>query len=172
MIDFSIQALIAPVVPPVERYFDKVTNFIMLKNPKLDREQVDHDVKVLMFNATTALIASAVSSAYFRRIALVTAVALIILFYLVRRIIDETFHPQKAPSETPTIMGQVREMGQSLLPKRGLQIPIAVQPKSLKEKFQEFFRQGDDIVIGRIVLLKTTHYPMPTVISMFLTRRS
>ena len=67
--DFSIQALIAPFVPPVERYFDKVTNFIMSKKiPNLNREKVDHDVKVLMFNATTALIASAVSSAYFRRI--------------------------------------------------------------------------------------------------------
>lgn len=172
MVDFSIKALTAPFVPHVERYFDKTTLFIISKNPKLDHEQVDHDVKVLMFNATTALMASVVSSAYFRRIALVTAAALIVLFYLVRRIIDVTFYPPKLPSETSTTMQQVQAMGQSLLPKRGLQIPIIPQPKSLKEKFQDFFRQGDAIVIGNVVLLKMTYYPMPTVIGMFLTRRS
>ncbi len=171
--DFSIQALTAPFVPRVERYFNKTTTFIISQNPELDREQVDHDVKVLMFNATTAVMATAVSSAYFRRIAVVTAVAFIILIYLVRRIIDETFHPPKPlrpPSETSTTLQQVREMGQSLIPKRRLQIPTAIQPKSLKEKFQDFFRQGDAIVIGNVVLLKMPYYPMRTVISMLLTR--
>jgi hypothetical protein len=167
--DFSIKALTAPFVQPVQRYFDKTTNFITSKNRDLAPDKVDHDVKVLMFNAATVLIANTISIAYFRKIALVTAVALVALFYLVRRVIDET--PKRPPSETSTTLNEVVAKGWSLVSKRTVQIPIVSQRKPLKERFQEFFRQDDAIVIGNVVLLKLTHYPMPTVIGMFLTRR-
>jgi energy-converting hydrogenase Eha subunit E len=166
--DFSIKALTAPFVPPVQRYFDKTTKFIISKNPALVPEQVDHDVKVLMFNAATALIVSTVSLAYFRTIALVTAVALVVIFYLVRRIIDET--PKRLPSETSSTLQDVVAKGWSLMPKRAVQIPVATQSKPLKERFQEFFRQDDAIVIGHVIVFKLTHYPMPTIIGMLLTR--
>src|ERR1700733_6985291 len=97
MADFSIKALTAPFVPPVKDYLDKTAKFITSKDPSLDPDQVNHDVKVLMFNAATALIVSTVSLAYFKMIALVTAVALVVIFYLVRRIVDETFYPPKPP---------------------------------------------------------------------------
>jgi hypothetical protein len=172
VVDFSIKALTAPFVPPVRRYFDKTTKFIISKDPALALDQVNHDVKVLMFNAATALIVSTATLAYFRKIAVVMAVALVVLFYLVRRVIDETFHPPKAPSETSTTLQEVMSIGLSLIPKRTVQIQAAPQPKPLKEKFKEFFIQDDAIGIWNVVLLKITHYPMPTVIGMFLTRRS
>lgn len=168
MVGFSITALTAPFVPPVQQYFDKTTKFITSKNPDLAPDKVDHDVKVLMFNAATALIVSTVSLAYFRTITVVTAVGLIVLFYLARRVIDET--PKRLPSEASTTLQEVQKVGLSLTPKRILRVPIATQRKPLKEMFLEFFRQGDAIAIGNVVLLKITHYPMPTVIGMLLTR--
>ncbi|HEY5236167.1 MAG TPA: hypothetical protein VIJ14_08320 [Rhabdochlamydiaceae bacterium] len=170
MVDFSIKALTAPFVPPVQRYLDKTAKFITYKNRALDPDQVNHDVKVLMFNAATALIVSTVSMAYFKMIALVTAVALVVIFYLVRRIIDETFLPPKPPSETAGTLQSVLAIGRSLLPERKLPAPVAPQSKPLKEMVKEFFSQGDAIVISSVVLFKMTHYPTPTVIKMFLTR--
>jgi hypothetical protein len=108
--------------------------------------------------------------AYFRIIALVTSVALVILFYLVRRIIDATFLPPKPPNEASTTLQEVLVMGHSLAPEPKLQIPIVPQHKPLIEMFQEFFKQDDAIVIRHMVLFKITHYPMSTVIGMLLTR--
>jgi hypothetical protein len=170
MVDFSIKALTTPFVPPVKQYLDKTAKFITDKNRALDPDQVNHDVKVLMFNAATALIVSTVSMAYFKMIALVTAVALVVIFYLVRRIIDETFSPPKLPSETATTLQSVVALGRSLAPGRKLPTPIAPQSKPLKEMVKEFFSQGDAVVISSVVLFKMTHYPTPTVIKMFLTR--
>ncbi len=175
MIDFSIKAVIAPFVPPVKQYLDKTANFIISQNPTLDRDQVNHDVKVLMFNAATALIVSTVFMAYFRTITLVAAVALAVIFYLVRRIIDETFSPTNPPGppgppSEANIFQAVLAMGRSLVRERGLPAPVAPQSKPLKEMIQEFFRQGDAVVISSVVLFKITYNPTQAVIGMFLTR--
>jgi hypothetical protein len=173
MIDFSIKAVTAPFVPPVQRYLDKTATFIKSKNPALDADQVNHDVKVLMFNAATALIVSTVFMAYFRTIALVTAVALVVIFYLVRRIIDETFTPPKPPgppSEAANFFQEMLARVRPYAPERILQVPIAPQSKPLKEMIQEFFSQGDAVVISSVVLFKITYNPTQAVIGMFLTR--
>ncbi len=125
MVDFSINALTAPFVPPVARYFDKTTKFIISKHPelKLNPDQVNHDLKVVMFNAATALLVSTLAMAYFKTIALVTAVALTILFYLVRRIVQESIFPPKPPSETTTVLQDALTIGRSMLPARRLPAP-------------------------------------------------
>jgi hypothetical protein len=171
MVDFSIKALTAPCVPPVQEYFKKTTTFIIKKYPelKLDFDKVDHDLKVVMFNAATALLVSTLAMAYFKTIALVTAVALTVLFYLVRRIVQESIFPPKPPSETTITLQDVVQKGLSLLPARRLPAPSPPH-KSIRERVKETFYHGDDIGWGPLVILKTTYYPMPIVIRIFLTR--
>jgi len=148
MVNFSIETLTAPV----NRYFDKATQLIVSTNPTLDAEKVNHDLKTLMFNGATALVVSTVFLAFLRKIALGTGTPLVALFYLIRYVVDKTFHP---PSEATSVSEDVEKTG-----------------ASLREKLQEYFVQGDSIVIRNITVYKITHYPMTTVIEMLLKRSS
>jgi hypothetical protein len=169
MVDFSIKALTAPFIPPVQSYFDRTTKFVITKYPELDFDKVNHDLKVVMFNAATALMVSATVLAYLKAIALVTAVALTVLFYLVRRIIQESIFPPKPPSETTVVLQGVLDVGLSMRPARRLPAPTPPY-KSIRERVKETFYHGGDLGWGPLVILKTTYYEMPTVIKMFLTR--
>jgi hypothetical protein len=169
MVDFSIKALTAPFVPPVERYFDRVSKSITSKKPVLVAAYVKHDFKVLMFNAASALLVTTLTLAYFKAIALVTAVAFAALFYFVRAVIDATFKPPQPPSELDKAMQSVRDLGSSLAPKKLTAVTID-SPKPFKDRIVEIFCQDNEVKIQGFILWKTTHYLMPEVIGMFLTR--
>lgn len=160
MVDFSIRSLI---ITPVNRHFEHATNFITHRYHEIDASKINHDLKVLMFNSSTALIVSTVSMAYLKMIALVTAVVLAVLFYLVRRLIAETIaSPQK------TLADEVLETARSKLPANRLK--LAAPEKPWRERIREYLCQNDNVVIGTIVIMKLTHYPTRHLIEMLLTR--
>jgi hypothetical protein len=160
MVDFSIRSLI---ITPVNRHFEHATNFITHRYHEIDASKINHDLKVLMFNSSTALIVSTVSMGYLKMIALVTAVVLAVLFYLVRRLIAETIaSPQK------TLADEVLETARSKLPANRLK--LAAPEKPWRERIREYLCQNDNVVIGTIVIMKLTHYPTRQLIEMLLTR--
>jgi hypothetical protein len=170
MVDFSITSLTAPFIPPANRYFYKATRFIARRHPHVDAPKINHDLKALMFNGATALMASTVSMAYFKIIALVTAVALVVLFYLARRIIAGTILPPEPPREPPGYLKEVTEIARSHLPEQRPMAGIVPQEKSLRERIIETLWQDDNIAIGTIVMMKLTYYPSRQLIGMLLTR--
>jgi energy-converting hydrogenase Eha subunit E len=170
MVDFSIKAVTAPFVHITNRCFDKITRYIVEKNPGALPLVVDHDLKVLMFDVATSLMVSTIALAYFKMIALVTAVALGVFFYLVRKVFAEAIVPVEIPKEKPGLLHDIKELTVALLPKGRASAPSEAQTKSIKERLNETFYQGDDVVIGSIVFLKMTHHPLPRMIGMIFTR--
>jgi hypothetical protein len=169
MIDFSIKTFTAPFVPMTNRCFDKITKYIVMKHPGVPTLVVNHDLKVLMFNAATSLLVSTIAIAYFKMMALITAVASVFLFYLARQIIAETIVPielLKESSESSSLLQNIAKQTHVLIPA----IANKAKKKSTKEKMKEAFYRGDDILIGSVVLLKLTHYPLPKMMGMIFTR--
>lgn len=165
MVDFSINAL---VVRPVQRCFEKTAGYIASKHPGADRLEIEHDLKVLMFDTTSTMIVSTVILAYYRTIALVTAAALIAFFYFARRIIDTTIVPLKPKEDTRSLVEDLTTYTRNLV--GGAKSPAP--EKTLGEKIKSTFHQENDIIIGKVVLFKLPHHPLPQLIGMIFTRNS
>jgi hypothetical protein len=74
MVGFS--ALTAPFVPSFNRCFEKITSYIVKKNPDVLAPIVNQDLKAIMLNVTATLLVTTAALAYFKMIATVTAVVL------------------------------------------------------------------------------------------------
>ena len=156
MVDFSIRSLI---ITPINRHFEHATNFITHRYHEVDASKINHDLKVLMFNSSTALIVSTVSMGYLKMIALVTAVVLAVLFYLVRRLIAETILSPEPPTEPLPVLQETQERAKSLMPPQRFRPELAAPEKPWRERIKESLCQNDNVVIGTIVIMKLTHYP-------------
>ncbi len=168
MADFSIKSLTTPFIPSAHRCFDKATRYIIHKHPRAIPAEVKHDLQVLTFNTASAIMASTIGLAYFKTLSLVAAFALATLFYLVRRIINETMVPLPPPNnERSSLLKEVANLTSALIPQDK---KPATTEKTMKEKIKSTFHQGGDIVIGSIVILKLTHQPLPRMINMIFTR--
>ena len=165
MIGFS--ALTAPFVPSFNRCFEKITSYIVKKNPDVLAPIVNQDLKAIMLNVTATLLVTTAALAYFKMIATITAVVLAVLFYLIRRIIWETIVPIDIQKETAKLVSDLKTQTLALMP-----AGLAPSP-SKTEPVKKDFYQGYDIGIGSLVIfLKLPHYPLPKMIGMIFTRGS
>lgn len=161
MVELSINFITRPLVAPINRSFDKATHYFASKHPGANIAEINHDLKALVFDAASAMLVSAVVLAYFKTIYLTTAIALIVAFYLFRRIIDETM-PKESPRPNPLkdVIGQTKAITEQ-----------SGQP-TLTEKIKPYFYQGDEIFIGNVILLKLLHHPLPKFLVMLGSRSS
>ncbi|HUD01697.1 MAG TPA: hypothetical protein VMR37_05185 [Rhabdochlamydiaceae bacterium] len=170
MVDFSIKALTAPFVPQAQRCFAKTARYVARKHPGISLNEIEYDLKALMFDTTSTMIVTTVALAYFKTIALVTAAALIVFFYLVRRIIDQTITPLQPQENTQSVLAHIKTFIATVCSRAPAEPPAS--KKTVREKIKATFHQGNDIVIGTVVLFKLPHHPLPHVISMVFTRSS
>jgi hypothetical protein len=169
MVDFSIKALTAPFVPQAQRCFAKTARYVAGKHPGISLNEIDYDLKALFFDTTSTMIVITVALAYFKTIALVTAAALLVFFYLVRTIIDQTIIPLQPQENTQSTLAAIKNFIGTLF-SRSPAIPAP--QKTVRQKIKSAFHQGNDIVIGNVVLFKLPHHPLPHVLSMVFTRSS
>jgi len=162
MAEFSISNIIRPFVAPANRSFDKATNYIASKHPLANPEEINHDLKALVFDGASALLVSAVALAYFRIIYLTTAIALIGVSYLLRRIVDETL--PKANNEQGSLKEAIEETT-DLMKKAGL-----AKGPSVTENIKPYFYREDEIFIGSVVLLKLPYQPLLKFLGMISSR--
>jgi hypothetical protein len=167
MVDFSIQTVTDLFVVPARRCFEKAAGHIASKHPRVERGEIYYDLKALVFDTTSTMIVTTVALAYFKTIALITAVALIIFFYLVRRIIETIPLPPLKKDHRP-ILGGIANLTRKLVSRNENTAP----PKTTREKITATFSQGNDIAIGTVVLFKFPLHPLPQVIRMIFTRSS
>lgn len=161
MAELSISSIIHPFIGPANRSFENVTNYIVRKHPLANPKEINHDLKALVFDAASVLLVSAVALAYFRIIYLTTAIALIGVSYLLRRIVDAL---PKENNEQGSLKEAIEETT-DLMKKAGL-----AKGPSVTENIKPYFYQGDEIFIGSVVLLKLPHQPLLKFLGMISSR--
>lgn len=155
MVELSISSVISPLVAPVNRSFDKATNYLVRKHPGANAAEINHDLKAVVFDAASAIMVSVTALAYFKIIYLTTAIGLIGAFYLLRRIVDETMPKE---NNRPNPLKDVIAETKAVMEKAG-------QP-SLKDKIKPYFYQDDEIFIGKVILLKLPYQSFPKLLGM------
>lgn len=155
MVELSISYVIRPLVAPVNRSFDKATNYFVSKHPGANTAEINHDLKAVVFDAASTMLVGVVALAHFKIIYLTTAISLTVAFYLLRRIVDETM-PKK--SNCPNPLKDVIAETQAIMEKNG-------QP-SLQDKIKPYFYQDDEIFIGKVILLKLPYQSLPKLLGM------
>ncbi|MBS0647764.1 MAG: hypothetical protein JSS10_00900 [Verrucomicrobia bacterium] len=159
MAEFSLSPIIKPLTIPLNRCLDRATDYVLSKHPEASGADVNHDLKALVFDAASAMMVSTIALAYFKAIYWTTALVLIAAFYLLRRVVDETMPKEDSK---PDLLQPLLDKTKDLAGKAGL----APAAPSLKEKIKPYFYQGDEIFIGKVVLLKVTRQPLAKVLKM------
>lgn len=151
MIYSVMSSLASPFISLTNGCFDNVSNYIVRKHTGVQKNAVDHGLKVHMFNATTSLLVGIVVLGYYRKIAMIVTVALAVMLYLVRQMLGATISPIEVSKEP--LEDIKKETLARVFPER--QTPA----QSLH-----------DIGIFGIVILKRTYYPLSKMMGLLLTR--
>ncbi len=164
MVNFSIQTIISPLVKPTNDCFYKANSYVISKNPKSSAADIDHDLKALIFNAASIIIISATAMAYLKIIYLTTAAAVITIFYLFRRVIDETMKssiPEKA--ERANFFDNIL-----LFTQNKTQMPPVNLPAPIRSWASYFYYDENTLSIANIHIWKFTKYPLIEVLRMII----